>query len=326
MPNTAPPLTDREAIRRRIQLADEAASPVFHGIYAGLTSDARQTEEMLRVHEDLFPRVVGFKLYAGSTTGDLAVADEAEQKRLFQTLAAAGYRGVLAVHCEKESLLRKKGWNRREHGFRGSWNPRRPLLHCRSRPPKAEIESVRDILRMAGDADFRGTLHICHVSTPAAVRRIAAARRGSERRITCGVTPHHLLLSESRMSGPNGYLLRMNPPLRKERLRSTLLDLLLEGSIDWIESDHAPHLAKEKWEGVSGIPVLPVYPFLLRYLQNQGLSAERIKRLVQDNIAAAFELPADVWVQGKSPEPASGDLAGEYDFDPFAAWKKRNPL
>lgn len=348
MPNTAPPLTSRDAIRRRIQLADDRGSAVFHGLYAGLTSDPRQIEEMIRAHEDLFPRLVGFKLYAGSTTGSLAVTEEAAQKRLFQVLAGAGYRGVLAVHCEKESLIGKDRPNRMGRSLRDMWHRRRPLLHCRSRPPEAETESVRDILRLAGEVGFQGTLHICHVSTPEAVRQIVDAGRNSECRITCGATPHHLLLSESHMSGPNGYLLRMNPPLRKEGLRSALFDLLLEGGIDWIESDHAPHLAREKREGLSGIPVLPIYPFLLRHLHNRGMSEERIQRLVHDNIAGAFGLPSDLRVPGASggvPRepggndgpygiagpganrgPGGDDLAGEYDFDPFAAWKKRNPL
>ena len=135
MPNTDPPLISRAAVEERIALADAAGSPVFHGLYAGLTADAAQIEEMVRTWEQRFPRVVGLKLYAGSSTGDLSVPREADQRRVFDVLTSAGYSGVLAVHCEKESRFRPD-----------LRNPRDPASHCRVRPPEAEIQSIRDIL------------------------------------------------------------------------------------------------------------------------------------------------------------------------------------
>jgi dihydroorotase len=137
MPNTDPPLVTRDAILRRIDDADAARGSlgiqIFHGLYAGLTAVPRQIEEAVRAWKELFPRVVGLKLYAGHSTGMMGIVDPREQALVYQTLAALGFTGVLAVHCEKEDLLRPS-----------EWEPARPVSHARARPPAAEVASVHD--------------------------------------------------------------------------------------------------------------------------------------------------------------------------------------
>ena len=75
MPNTDPPLVTREAILRRIEDADSALRalgiPMVHGLYAGITAVPRQVEEMVRAWKELFPRVVGLKMFAGHSTGQM---------------------------------------------------------------------------------------------------------------------------------------------------------------------------------------------------------------------------------------------------------------
>ena len=159
MPNTAPPLTRRREIEKRLSLADSAIKDLtisfFHGVYAGVTDEEDQLKEIVTVYRELFPRVVGLKMFAGHSTGRLGLVTEAEQRRVYQTLTGLEYTGVLAVHCEKESCMHPE-----------KFDPSRPWTHGTARPAEAEVRSVEDQIAFARDAGFTGLLHICHVSVP----------------------------------------------------------------------------------------------------------------------------------------------------------------
>ena len=318
MPNMDPSLTSRETILRRIDEADRAISrlglPFFHGLYAGLTPDPRQVEQVIRAHEELFPRVVGLKMFAGHSTGNMGIVEQEDQRRLYRLLAALGYKGVLAVHCEKEGLLRP-----------AEWDPREPSSHGRARPPEAEVESISDQLHLARAEGFRGRLHIVHVSVPAALDLISDAKRDGVL-VTCALTPHHALLSAEMMDGPDGVFLKTNPPLRPGRMPAAMLEGLFDGRIDWIETDHAPHSREEKGGGAaasrggaaasasfaSGIPVLPFYPRFVRLLTDRGMPRERVEKITHEAICRTFGI--SVPRNGRAP---AYDLSSEYEIDPF---------
>jgi dihydroorotase len=318
MPNTDPPLTSRDAILRRLEDADSAARAlgvgIFHGLYAGITAVPRQIEEAVRAWRELFPRVVGLKMFAGQSTGNMGIGSDEEQALVYRTLAALGYTGVLAVHCEKEALMRPE-----------AWDPSQPASHGRARPPAAEVASVDDQKRLAGKASFRGTLHVCHISTPWAVDVLRGAHKDvtssgraapSEEgfHVTCGLTPHHALLDAGMMEEAGGLLLKVNPPLRPKPMPALMLQRLLDGQIDWIETDHAPHTLADKSTGfASGIPGLAFYPSFLRLLSDKGVSQERIAALTHQRICSVFGI--DVKRSARAPEFG---LAREYEFDPFA--------
>jgi dihydroorotase len=280
MPNTRPPVLRREDVRRRLALAKAAGSKVFYGLYCGLSADPAQVAEAADCVRE-FEEVVGLKLYAGQSTGDLAVPDRPAQEQVFKTLAERDYRGVLAVHCESEELFRP-----------GLWDPRHPLTHTMARPPAAELHAVNILLELAAQSGFRGTLHICHISLPQSVEMLESARGETAFTLTCGVTPHHLLLHDMMMERPDGLMLKMNPPLRSERDRDQLLEMLLQGRIDWIETDHAPHLKKEKEEEpcASGIPGFPVLPGLLKRLREYGATDSLIRRITHARVCEVFGL------------------------------------
>jgi dihydroorotase len=304
MPNTDPPLITRDLIIKRMALADAAGVPVFHGLYGGLTSGREQVLEMVRAHGELFPRMVGLKLYAGESTGTLAITGIDEQESIFRILSDAGYGGVLAVHCEDMGLFRPE--------LRDEENP---FSHSLARPPESEVESVRTILTLAERQEFQGTVHICHVSVPASVLLVEEFRKKGRIKVTCGLTPHHVLLDENWMKEKDGYLYRVNPPLRKLQYTGELLSLLSNGKIDWIESDHAPHTLEEKRKA-SGLPVLPFYPAFIRLLAKKGLSEKRISELTHGNIERAFQIriPAKNRALKRS-------FSDEYPFDPFYRWE-----
>ncbi|MGA2639939.1 MAG: dihydroorotase [Spirochaetia bacterium] len=314
MPNTDPPLVTRDAILRRIDDADAARRalgiPIFHGLYAGLTAVPRQIEEAVRAWKELFPRVVGLKMYAGHSTGQMGVVDPGEQALVYRTLAALEFTGVLAVHCEKEGLLRPT-----------EWDPARPVSHARARPPAAEVASVDDQKRFARAARFRGTLHVCHISTPWALDLLrgrheeSAPKEPPGCRVTCGLTPHHALLDANMMEEGEGILLKVNPPLRPLPVPALMLQRLLDGDIDWIETDHAPHTRRDKLEDfASGFPGFGFYPRFLNLLSQRGLAPARIRELTHDAVCRAFGV--DIRPTGRKPE--SG-LQKEYEFDAFRA-------
>ena len=207
MPNTDPPLTSREAILRSIDDADRALAalriPLVHGLYAGLTADPGQiTEAVAGVARSVSPGG-GPEDVRRALHGEHGHRGEVGTGRACTGASPQlGFTGVLAVHCEKEALLRPD-----------AWDPSRPSSHGRARPPAAEVASVDDQKELAAAAGFAGTLHVCHISTPWALDVLrgthapkgpAAAEARPGVKVSCGLTPHHALLDQEMMDGPDG--------------------------------------------------------------------------------------------------------------------------
>jgi dihydroorotase len=299
MPNVARPVTTKERVMERLELAKRAESPVWFGAYMALTSDPDQIKGAVEAYYSM-PQVVGFKLYAGHSTGNIGITIEEQQRAIYKTLAEEKYNGVIAVHCEKESLMKNE-----------TFNPLSPITHAFARPSIAEVESAKDQVNFALEYGFKGTLHIAHVSVPETVGFINSVQ-GLE--VTCGVCPHHVLLDYSIMEQNDGLLYKMNPPLRSPEERKVMLDLLMQNKITWIETDHAPHTLEEKLSKgyASGVPNLHKYPKFIRWLRARGMGEEQIKDLTFNNINKIFGL-------GLKPRECSieYDLEKEYAYDPY---------
>ncbi len=318
MPNTDPPLTNRHALENRIQAARQAAVRVaeitgripFYGVYGGLTADPEQVRAMVAVFTEFSGTVVGFKLFAGHSTGSMGVVTEDNQRMVYKTLTECGFQGVLAVHCEKESLLRPE-----------LWDVNHPESHCIARPPEAEIQSVNDQISFVRESGFAGNLHICHISTAGAIALVEAARRNGMR-ITCGATAHHALLNDS-VADTKGNLLKMNPPVRSSEDQQAVLHGLLTGTIDWMESDHAPHTLVDKIKGASGIPGFAGTLLLIKRLRAEGIDESRLKQLCGERIREVFgiaglrtEVPTNQHIDG-----VLADVRSAYPWDPFSTIK-----
>lgn len=305
MPNTKPPLITKELVLKRLELADEADSPVFYATYMGLTLNELQIEEAVKTYNEFFPRVIGFKFFTCSA-GELGVTDEKDQLLIYKTLTNLRYEGVLCVHCEKESLLKPY-----------IWDPKNPITHTSARPEEAEFNSIEDQIKLKIKSDFKGNLHIAHISTPESVFLIENyIEEGLN--ISCELTPHHALLNKEIMNQKNGLLYKMNPPLRDEWCTDILLDNLKNGKIPMIGSDHAPHKLEEKLFSpyLSGIPNLPFYPKFIEILRKKGFSEKIIREITFDNICKIFKIelkPRQVEVSTEE------DLYewGNYSFNPY---------
>jgi len=118
-------------------------------------------------------------------------------------------------------------------------------LGLRGWPSEAESAIVeRDIRLVAGLRETRAHLHVAHISTAAAIAAVRQARRNGLR-VTCEVTPHHFLLTDEHVGFYNTHA-KMCPPLRSAADRDALIEALLDGVIDAIATDHAPHAVHEK--------------------------------------------------------------------------------
>jgi len=310
MPNTSPPIDSAELVEKRLTKAFEINSPVFYGLYMGLTPDPKQICETVKVYREFFPSegdkvgVIGLKMFAGKSVGHLKIINEDEQKRVYRILTEEGFEGVLAVHCEKESEMNPE-----------LWNSSNPISHCYVRPEKAENKSVKDQIDFASEYRFPGNLHILHTSSPKSIRLINEAREKGKIKISCGVTPHHIRLNNSFMKNPEtGILYKVNPPLRDKNSAEQMLAFLREGHIDFIETDHAPHTLDEKLNKpfMSGFPGLPYYPHFLNFLRTEGFDDEKIKNLTHYNIEKIFGIKLPI--RNVNPDL---NLHREYEVDVY---------
>ena len=309
MPNTQPPLTFASDIVKRIEYGTEIAGRIdpriSYCVYGGVTADPSQIELVVSVHSHLFPRLVGLKMFAGHSTGNMGIVSRSSQREVYRTLKRTGYKGVLAVHCEDESLLRPD-----------LFSPDDPFSHTQARPKEAEIASVESQIELVRSSAFEGTVHICHISTREAIELVNYHKsRGMA--VTCGATAHHALLDESVMLS-EGLFAKMNPPLRKSDDVKAVFEGLMDKSIDWIESDHAPHTVKDKMEGASGIPGFYGTLLLIERLRKAGVSEMHLDRLCGEAVNEAFSTSFEVNVPSSYIISREIDRIGnEYEFNPF---------
>ena len=221
---------------------------------------------------------------------------------------------LIVAHCEVNALLRggyiHDGAYARAHGHAGICS-------------ESEWRQVARDLKLAKETGCG--YHVCHVSTKESVDLIRQAKRDGVD-VTCETGPHYLLLDENDLRDEGRF--RMNPPLRAREDREALLEGLLDGTIDMIATDHAPHSAEEKSRGLAGsafgvVGLECAFPVLYTGLVRPGiLSLERLIRLMTEAPRGRFGIPAD-------PEDyTEWDLEAEYEIDPaeFLSMGKATPF
>lgn len=310
MPNTDEPLTTLERCLDYLKISDAAGTQVETFVNIGLTPDLEQVKRAVEATRKS-NRIHAMKWYMGKSVGDLSVVHKDQQRAVIEVLAKEGYDRVLMSHCEKEDKMDDKKYDPK--------NPRTWSTICR--PEEAEIESFKDLIEMAEIANFKGTLHVCHVSTAYVVDFIRNYQ--DKLKLSCGITPHHFIFDDSALNWPSGAWYKCNPPLRSEVTRVHLENRILNGRIPIIESDHAPHTADDKKgdKPVSGIACGSAWPSVIQYLENRGMRKEFISAAVWENASKLFNLPADApdvkvdWDKLKK-------LQASYPFDPFDILKR----
>ncbi|MDY0405948.1 dihydroorotase [Virgibacillus sp. 179-BFC.A HS] len=257
-------------------------------------------------------------------TDDGVGIQTADQMLSAMRLAAKAGKAIVA-HCEDNSLL---------HGgvvHQGLASERLNLPGISSVTEAVQI--ARDVL-LAEAANCR--YHVCHVSTKESVRVIRDAKRAGIK-VTAEVTPHHLLLNEEDIKDADANF-KMNPPLRSEADQEALLEGLLDGTIDMIATDHAPHATEEKALGFLKAPfgivgLETAFPLLYTNLvKTKKVSLRQLIDWLTIKPAEAFQLPYGTMEIGKLADLTLIDLNSSEKIDkqkfyskgkntPFEGWK-----
>ncbi len=220
---------------------------------------------------------------------------------------------IIVCHCEDESLLNggyiHDGEYAKAHGHRGI---------C-SASEYAQIARDIELVRETGCA-----YHVCHISTKESVDLIRKAKKDGLD-VTCETAPHYLVLDDSDLKEDGKY--KMNPPLRSKADKEALIEGILDGTIDMIATDHAPHSAEEKSRGleksVFGIVGLETAFSVMytHFVKTGKMTLQKLMELMAYNPAKRFSITTQddfsIWA-----------LDAEYTVDPkeFLSMGKATPF
>jgi len=251
---------------------------------------------------------------AMKSAGAVAVSDDGhpilKDSVMRETLAAAARVGLTVIqHAEDTRLTQGASMNLGPVSFK---------LGLRGMPPEAESGMVeRDIRLVTELREIRAHLHVAHTSTAAALNAVRQARRNGLR-VTCEVAPHHFLLTDEHVGMYNTNA-KMNPPLRSAADRDAMIEAILDGVVDVIATDHAPHAVHEKEvefdhapNGITGLET--ALGLCLRWLHKEWkMPLGRVLSLLSAQPAALLNL------KGRGTL-AVGSFADVVIFDPKAEW------
>ena len=265
--------------------------------------------ETLADLEAMAPYVAGF-----SDDGRGVQSEELMRQAMLRAKALGK---PIVAHCEDNSLLRggyiHDGAYAKAHGHRGICS-------------ESEWVPIARDLKLVKETGV--SYHVCHISTKESVELIRQAKaEGLD--VTCETGPHYLVMDDS-MLEENGRF-KMNPPLRSKEDREALVQGLLDGTIDMIATDHAPHSAEEKARGLEKsafgvVGIETAFPIIYTYLVKPGiLPLERAVDLLCINPRKRFGLTLgrdfSVWDLDAESTVDSKDFLSMGKATPFEGWK-----
>ena len=302
MPNLNPVPDSVENLQQQLDLI-ESGSCIHVYPYGAIT--VGEKGEVLADLEGMAPNAIAF-----SDDGRGVQSDDMMKQAMLRAKALGK---MIVAHCEVNDLLRggyiHDGDYARTHGHRGI---------C-SESEWAQIARDLELIRETGCS-----YHVCHISTKESVELVRKAKaEGLD--VTCETGPHYLVMDDSDLQEEGRF--KMNPPLRSKEDREALVQGILDGTIDMIATDHAPHSAEEKARGLEKsafgvVGIETAFPILYTYLVKPGiLSMDRLIDLLVINPRKRFGISLgcdySIW-----------DLDAEYTVDPddFLSMGKASPF
>ncbi len=255
--------------------------------------------EKLAAYDEIVSHVCAF-----SDDGRGVQNDEIMKKAMKKI---SGYNKIVAAHCEDNSLLCggyiHKGEYAEKHGHKGICS-------------ESEWKQIERDLALVKETGVK--YHVCHISTKESVELIRKAKaEGLD--VTCETAPHYLTMNDSMLQEDGRF--KMNPPIRSEADRQALIAGILDGTVDMIATDHAPHSAEEKSRGLAksmmGVVGLETaFPVLYTELVKKGiLTLNKLIDLMHTNPRNRFGVGTALEV-GQPASLTVYDLEKEYTIDP----------
>ena len=306
MPNLNPVPDSKENLALQHKLITEQA--VIHVYPYGAITVGQKGEELSDL-EGMAQNVIAF-----SDDGRGVQSDEMMRNAM---LRAKRLNKMIVAHCEVNDLLRggyiHDGDYAKAHGHKGICS-------------ESEYAQIERDLKLVEEIGCK--YHVCHISTKESVDIIRKAKaKGID--VTCETGPHYLVMDDSFLQ-ENGRF-KMNPPLRSAEDRKALVEGILDGTIDMIATDHAPHSAEEKGKGLAGsafgvVGIETAFPVLYTYFVETGLmTLERLTELLAVNPRKRFGIPMGndltVWDLSKEITVDPENFLSKGKATPFEGWK-----
>lgn len=296
MPNLSPTPDSKENLA--LQLKSIQKNACIHVHPYGTISVGEKGEEFAK-YDEIAEHVCGFSDDGRGVQNDDFMATAMKK--------ISKYGKIVAAHCEDNTLLHggyiHDGEYAALHGHRGISSA-------------SEWKQIQRDLALVKETGCK--YHVCHVSTKESV---ALIRKGKAEGIdvTCETAPHYLVMNDGMLEEDGRF--KMNPPIRSETDRQALIDGILDGTIDMIATDHAPHSAEEKSKGLVGsmmgiVGLETAFPVLYTELvQNGIITLEKLIELLHTNPRKRFCIGTPLEV-GQPADLTVFDLNKRYRINP----------
>ena len=276
MPNVIPPTLSLDLWRDKISIAEKTASANF-SFYMGTSNTNIDEIKAIDPKE-----VCGIKIFMGSSTGNLHVDSEDALNDLFRESPV-----IITTHCEDDPMIKAK-----EQEFLAKYGEKIPVeMHSEIRSREACLKSSKKAIDLAERYD--ANLHILHLTTKEEVK-LFSNKPLNEKMITAEVCIPHLYFSRDDYA-TKGTLIKCNPSIKETADRDALRAGLLEGYIDYVATDHAPHQLEGKsndyMDCPSGIPSVQHTLLVLLELVREGVySLDDLPYYLSHKVADRFNI------------------------------------
>ena len=281
MPNTNPQTTTQDLLQQKFDIAAEK-SVANYSFYLGATND--NIGEILKTDPK---KVCGIKLFMGSSTGNMLVNEDDALVRLFRESPC-----LIAAHCEDEKIIHENTVCAKDLASKGEVIADAGI-HPFVRTTEACYKSTAKAVDMA--TKFGARLHVMHISTKSELTLFRNDIPLKDKKITAETCPHYLTFCDKDYED-KGFAIKCNPAIKMASDRDILRKAIVDGHIDTIGTDHAPHLWHEKmtddyFTAKSGFPSIQNSLDMMLNLYHQSLiSLEQIVKLMCHNPAEMYQI------------------------------------